>query len=581
MIRIIRKYARLLDRRQKIRVLFLVVIMIIGAFLEMLGVSLMVPLLSVMVQPNIMETNKYIKIVCNLFDLHSYREFVLACIIVMILVFILKDLYIILQNYVQIRFIFNNQIATQRKVLRTFLYRPYEYYLYADSGEIIRGVGGDVSTAYSLLSDLLSFATETIVAVSLLITVFIINPWMTLFVGLIMGGISVAITKIIKPKMHRNGILHHEYSAVTNKWLIQIINGMKEIKISQKELFFESNYFRSGEIMNRTIQHYTLLQNMPRLLIEMSSVCGMLCVMGFMVYSGQEIQSLIPVFGAFAMAAVKLLPSANRIVTAINNIAFQEPALDKSLENLEILKCDVEDKRYIVSDNKNVSIKEKIELYDITYSYPKSNVKVLENAFMVVPAGKSVGIVGTSGAGKTTAVDILLGLLEPQEGKVLLDGQDIKDNYYVWLSHIGYIPQMIFMLDASIRENVAFGFDDDEDVDKKVWTALKEAQLADYVRGLPEGLDTKIGERGIRLSGGQRQRIGIARALYTNPDLLIFDEATSALDNETEAAIMESINALHGKKTMIIIAHRLTTIEGCDIVYNVENGKITEKILYE
>ena len=221
-----------------------------------------------------------------------------------------------------------------------------------------------------------------------------------------------------------------------------------------------------------------------------------------------------------------------------------------------------------------IDLQKEIIFSDVVYSYPNSNKAVLDDAKMIIPVGKSIGIVGKSGAGKTTVVDIILGLLKPSKGFVYSDGKDIFEFYKSWISHIGYIPQSIFMLDDTIRANVAFGIDEEQLCDDKVWDALREAQLEGFVKSLPEGLDTQIGERGVRLSGGQRQRIGIARALYENPELLIFDEATSALDNETEAAIMESINRLHGKKTIIIIAHRLQTIESCDIVYRVENGKI-------
>lgn len=307
-------------------------------------------------------------------------------------------------------------------------------------------------------------------------------------------------------------------------------------------------------------------------MIEMITSCFVLTLIAILVVRGEEIESLIPALSAFVMAAVKLLPSANRIAGAINSIAFQEPSLDKLLENIKALE-EMEDEEWNDQVNK-LDLKQEILLKDVTFSYPNAENCVLEHANMSVPVGMSVGIVGASGAGKTTEVDIMLGLLKPQEGQVLADGVDIQTAYHAWLSHIGYIPQMIFMLDDTIRGNVAFGMDSQEVDELAVWKALEEAQLAEFVRSLPEGLDTQIGERGIRLSEGQRQRIGIARALYTDPELLIFDEATSALDNETESAIMESINALHGKKTMVIIAHRLTTIEECDMVYRVENGGI-------
>ena len=223
-----------------------------------------------------------------------------------------------------------------------------------------------------------------------------------------------------------------------------------------------------------------------------------------------------------------------------------------------------------------LTVTKEILLKDITYRYPNSDVLIFNHATMCIPVGKSVGIVGTSGAGKTTVVDILLGLLRLQGGSILADGVEVREHYESWLKNIGYIPQSIFMIDSTIRKNVAFGCADDEIDDGKVWQALREAQLDEFVRGLPEGLDTGIGERGIRISGGQRQRIGIARALYEDPEVLVLDEATSALDNETEAAIMDSINRLHGRKTLIIIAHRLQTIEKCDMVYRVEDGQVAE-----
>ena len=309
--------------------------------------------------------------------------------------------------------------------------------------------------------------------------------------------------------------------------------------------------------------------------------------MGFMIVNGSDITDMLPQISAFAFAAVRLLPSANRMSSAMNAVAYQEPMLDKTIENIKTADVYEKEDRLAMEEKKKqqgaktVTLEKECALSDISFSYPNTEAQVLDCAGMRIPVGKSVGIVGTSGAGKTTAVDILLGLLKPQAGRILSDGTDIHEDYAGWLSHLSYIPQMIYMLDDTIRANVAFGFHKSEVDDERVWKALEEAQLKEFVEGLPDGINTTIGERGIRLSGGQRQRIGIARALYTDPELLIFDEATSALDNETEAAIMESVNSLHGKKTMIIIAHRLTTIKECDIIYRVENGKITETHLEE
>jgi ABC-type multidrug transport system fused ATPase/permease subunit len=294
--------------------------------------------------------------------------------------------------------------------------------------------------------------------------------------------------------------------------------------------------------------------------------------------SGTSLTDLLPQLTVLAAAAARLLPSANRINNYLTSIAYFEPFLDNVSENLQ---SEIHDEKinYNGADYRGkteitkLPVTKTIRMEDITYKYPGTDKLILDKATMEIPVGKSVGIVGSSGAGKTTIVDVLLGLLKPEDGRILADGVDVNTNYTGWLRNIGYIPQTIFMTDSTIRKNVAFGVPDDEIDDNKVWQALKEAALDEFVKELPEGLDTEIGERGIRLSGGQRQRIGIARALFEDPEVLVLDEATSALDNDTEAAIMDSINRLHGKKTLVIIAHRLQTIEKCDMIYRIGDGK--------
>lgn len=578
LIRIIKKFNSILDTHQKNRVIWLFLLMIIGAGLEVLGVSMMYPLMTVIMQPNVMDENSWISYFCTLFNISSRKELTLVCVLGMIVLFVLKDIYLIGQYYIQYRFVYNNRFLIQKRLLWAYMMRPYEYFLYVESGEILRVLQSDVTGSFNLLATLLSFFTETIVAVLLVVTVLVISPVMTLFLVVILSVAMLVIMKIIKPILQKQGIVAQRSSSQTYKWLLQSINGIKEIKVSQKENYFQDNYEVSGRQTITAEKWNSIIQNIPRLLIEMVSICAVLTVIVIMISMGVDIESLVPALGAFVMAAVKLLPSANRIINASNAMAYSEPALNKLVENMRMVR--VEEERAdgdVKKPDRLFTFEKGVELTSITYAYPNTEKKVLEHANMVIPQGKSIGIVGVSGAGKTTAVDILLGLLRPESGKILVDGVDIQENYGQWLSHIGYIPQMIFMLDDTIRANVAFGDNELEENDNKIWKALEEAQLSEFVKGLPEGLDTRIGERGIRLSGGQRQRIGIARALYPDPGLLIFDEATSALDNETEAAIMESIEALHGKKTLVIIAHRLTTIEGCDMVYRVADGKIVRE----
>ncbi len=575
MIRIVKKFGKLLDTHQKGHIAIILIMMVVGAFLEVLSVSLLVPLISAMMQPNIIETNRYIGAFCGFFGITDSRELLIVCLCALVVIFILKNVYLILEYYVQYRFIYNNRFATQRRILGIYLRRPYEFFLSADSGEIVRVINTDVSNSYTLLMSLLSIATELIVSLVLILAVLVINPTITIATGAVLLVTMLVIARVVKPRLRKAGFQRQDSAAATNKWLLQSINGIKEIKISQTEAYFQENYDKNGRIFVEADKKNSVFQAIPRMLIEMTTTCVALIVIACMVLAGAEMNSLIPALSAFVMAAIKLLPSANRIVGGINQIAFQEPALDQLLEKINALEeGDLQAFKEPGSEPGLRNPQKEIRLSDILYSYPNAEKPVISHGDMVVPIGSSVGIIGASGAGKTTAVDILLGLLNVQSGQVLCDGVDVKTDYQAWLSHIGYIPQMIFMLDDTIRANVAFGRSNGEIDDAKIWEAVEKAQLGDFVRSLPEGLDTGIGERGIRVSGGQRQRIGIARALYTDPEILVFDEATSALDNETEAAIMESIHALHGEKTMIIIAHRLTTIEECDMVYRVENGKI-------
>ena len=330
------------------------------------------------------------------------------------------------------------------------------------------------------------------------------------------------------------------------------------------------------------VQKYNIYNSTPRLLIETICIAGLVGYMSVVLINGASMEEMVPQLSVFAVAAMRLLPSANRINNYSTSISYFEPFLWNVSEHLQ---TEIHDDNVVYDENvyrqkkevEKLPVNKEIELSDITYKYPNTEKLIFDHANLTIPIGSAVGIVGPSGSGKTTMVDVLLGLLQLQTGTIKADGVDVQTNYEGWLKNVGYIPQTIFMIDDNIRKNVAFGFADDEIDDEKVWAALKEAQLDEFVRGLPEGLDTGIGERGIRISGGQRQRIGIARALFEDPEVLVLDEATSALDGETEAAIMDSINRLHGKKTLIIIAHRLTTIEKCDMVFRVEDGNIIKE----
>lgn len=576
MLHIIKKIGVILSKKQKKRIAIMLVMMVIGAFLETLGVGLIMPLVSAVTTPDIIENNHYVKFICQILDLHSSKTFMILVMGALIFVYIFKNIYLFFEYYVQYRFICNNRFAVQKQLMERYLRCPYEYFLYADSGEILRTINSDTSLTFTLINSVLGFFTEAFVSVALVITIIITDPFMALLSAGVLGVSLFIIEKIVRPILKRAGLKYQQNAKEVYKWLLQSINGIKEIKVGEKENYFLEQFSKYGKKSIDSEKINNVLSNVPRLSIESISMSTILGVVIILLYRGREINTMLPQLTAFAFAAVRLMPSVNRMSAYFNTISYQEPALDKLIETLKKTEHQTFYKGKAIQ-KKQITLNRNAELKNVRYAYPNTKTYVLTDADMEIPVGKSIGIVGASGAGKTTAVDILLGLLPPCSGKVLSDSVDIHEDYHSWLSRISYIPQMIFMLDDTIEANVAFGIPKMEVDKKQIWKALEEAQLDEFVRGLPKGIETAIGERGIRLSGGQRQRIGIARALYSNPELLIFDEATSALDNETEAAVMESVNKLHGKKTLLIIAHRLGTIEGCDIVYRVENGKIIKE----
>ena len=579
--KILKKLDILLDNKQKRTMLLLVFFMLIGAALELLGVGLVYQAAGIITDPDILENSKTLAGVYGALHMEDMAEFTMFIMGALVAVFALKNAYLFFQNKLQFKFVYSNQFATSRRMMINFMQRPYEYYLNADTSVIQRSITSDVNNMYGLILNLLQLVSEMIVFVFLTVYCLTMDVVMTGTVAALLIVVLVIIKWILKPIMRKAGEENQDFYSGLYKWIDQSVMGIKEIKVANKESYFINEYCKCGAGYVNAVQRYNLYNATPRLLIETVAIAGMILYMMLRIANGTPVTEIMPQLTTLAVAAMRLIPSANRINNYLTSIAYFEPFFMGVTDNLqeeirdESVNYDEEAYRK-KKDVEKLPVKKEILLKGITYKYPNSDVLIFDRATMQIPVGKSVGIVGTSGAGKTTAVDIMLGLLRLQSGEILADGVEVREHYESWLKNIGYIPQTIFMIDSTIRKNVAFGCADEDIDDEKVWMALKEAQLDEFVRGLPEGLDTGIGERGIRLSGGQQQRIGIARALFEDPEVLVLDEATSALDNDTEAAIMESINHLHGRKTLIIIAHRLQTIEKCDIVYRVEEGSVTK-----
>lgn len=577
----INKLMNIFDKKQKIHLFLLGIMIFVGGIVETLGVSAMLPVISVILNQEALAEYDIVKKVMEALHMETMQSFAMFLLGLLLAVYVFKNLYTIWLTYEQNRFMEVNKNRMISRVLREFLNRPYEFYLDADIPTVFRMTDSDIPKMFQLMMVLLQFTSEAVVFIFLAV-ILIVTDWkMAVLIVGVFGTITVLMNKVMKPRLNRLGKKTQEIQSRIAKWRIQAIYGIKDVKVLHREEFFAYNYEHTGKYGAALARRYAVLNCIPRNLIEAVFIgCLVLYIMVYMG-NGNDVSKLVTVLSVYGVAAIRLMPCINRINTYLTEIAYNQPCLDYVYENLNVSRKSMEEHKYLTTGNykHKMEMRDRIELRNITYSYPNTEKKIFDHANMVIPYGKSVGIIGTSGAGKSTIVDIVLGLLHVKEGEIICDGKNIFDNYASWLAQIGYIPQSIYLIDESIRSNIGFGIAEDEIDDGRIWKTLEEAQLKEFVEALPEGLDTKVGERGVRLSGGQRQRIGIARALYHNPEILIFDEATSALDNETEEALMGAINDFHGRKTMIIIAHRLNTIANCDIIYRIAAGKVEETTL--
>lgn len=584
---LLQKVSYLFDRKQKRQIAGLALLILIGGLLETVGVSMLLPVVQAIMDPEQLMENELVGKVTKALHIETSRQLIILMLGALIALYVVKNAYLLFQTYVQNTFVTRNRNRMISRVMREFLNRPYEEYLGADIPTVFRLTDSDIPNAFQLILVMIQMVTEIVVAGFLCIVLVVVSPVMSLFIFCIFLGMTLMITKVLKPRLNAIGHKNQQIQSRIAKWRIQSIYGLKDVKVLHREEFFVRNYYESGAIGADVARNYAVFNNLPRLLIETIFMASMLLFIMLYMLRGGNITVLIPQLSAFAVAGIRVMPGTNRINTYLSEIAYSQPCLDYLYENLTAnMKMDVNGSVTGLArgggaqtQEVRTHLQDKIVLDHITYAYPNTEKNIFTDAHMEVKKGQSVGIMGPSGAGKSTVVDILLGLLRVQEGTITCDGANIFDNYADWLSKIGYIPQSIYLIDESIRDNIAFGIDADKIDDRRIWEVLEEAQLKEFVEELPEGLDTTIGDRGVRISGGQRQRLGIARALYHNPEILVFDEATSALDNDTEKAVMDAVNSFHGKKTMVIIAHRLNTIAKCDVIYKVDGEKIVESSL--
>ena len=427
-----------------------------------------------------------------------------------------------------------------------------------------------------ILLPMLMLMAELVTGTTILGLLILADPVMAIAVAGLMGVVVYGIYRVFQRKISRQGAIFNEVSVLANKWMTQGLHSIKDTKILRREAFFCDAYVDASRRQADANCAYTLINQLPRPVIETIVVAGLLLLIIGKLGTGSNPETIVPLLGMLAMAAFRLMPGANRIVSYLNAIKYQMPRFHQVYEELLEVKRRMEqgeEGTFFPPEPLRLPFERELRIEHLGFRYPTGKEEVLSDVSFVVPKGSFVGVVGSSGAGKTTFVDILLGLLPPDKGKITADGISIYDNIRAWQVNLAYVPQSIYLIDGSVRENVALGRPENEIDDARIERVLRMAELYDFVKDLPEGVNTSVGDRGVRLSGGQRQRIGIARALYCQPEVLVLDEATSALDNETEKSITDTILKLKGQITIIAIAHRVSTLEACDFKVRFEDGR--------
>ena len=580
------KFQFILTKRQKQLGIGILALTLIGAVTEMLGVSIMGPFVQALIAPQELLDNRYLKPVLEWFEVDTPEKLLTFMGVGIAAVYIVKNLYLVLLSYCRIKYSTKVQRELSVLMMQSYMRRGYLFFAQVNTGELLRGVLEDVRSVYQIMYNTFRIFAELFTTMVIVLFVFTTDIMMAASVVVLAFLCFLIVIMGFRKTMHRLGEEYQKSYGELNKHSLQAFQGIKEVIAMRRQQFFVDRFERAFYRQQKALVGQVVAAESPTYIIEGVCVVGFILAVGLRLQNGSDSAEFLPKLAAFAMAAFRILPSMGRITSSFNQVVYFMPSLNKAYENLrEVKRLEAEEVQEVTAlledgSEKDVTAERTagnayLEIKDIYWRYPNTEQDVLSGVNIQIRKGMAVALIGHSGAGKTTLADIILGLYKPQRGSVRLEGTDIKMLSGKWSECVGYIPQSVYLTDDTIRSNVAFGIDEPDDT--MVWQALEQAQLKELVAGLPDRLDTVIGDRGVRLSGGQRQRIAIARALYYNPPILILDEATSALDTETENAVMDAINSLQGHKTLIIVAHRLSTIQNCDVIYEITGGHAVEK----
>lgn len=566
-------------KKDKWNCFILLIVVIIGSFLELAGISIFSPFVELIMNPESIQENVVLSKIYELSGVTSVEHFLALIAVGIIVIYVVKNVYVIIEKNQIYIFSYKLQRKISTGLLNAYMNKPYSFHLNKNISVLQRSIQEDTEQFTQCIIHLMEMIAEVFVCVAIAIYLFDVSKSIMVIIAVLLGICMLGFYKISKKYSVKWGRQGQEYRAYTFQWMNQSLGGIKELKVLNREESFVEEYDSFYAKYVRVLRLSRLMGVVPKYIIEMVSMTGLLLAVIIKIFWGQkDLIEFVPQLAVFAVAAFRLLPSVGRINEHLSTVLYAKPSVELIYNDLKEIE-----KPEVKSDTVDESwhFKDKLEAKKVTYAYPGSSENVIEDADFVIKRGTTVAFVGASGAGKTTMVDIILGLFIPQKGKILADGMNIFKNLRTWQKEIGYIPQSIYLSDDTIERNVAFGVRKEDIDEEAVLRAVKQAQLFEFIDTLPDGLQTYVGDRGVRLSGGQRQRIGIARALYHNPQILVLDEATSALDNDTEKAVMDAIDRLKGEKTIIVIAHRLSTVKDADAFFEVKDGKVCERTKQE
>jgi len=576
----IRTVFSLFTKREQALALMMIFLLFIGACLETIGVSLIFPFISLLIDPDIVGEYRFLGAFKTFLGSTSHQAFLIAISIFLLVFYVLKNIFLSFLNFFKNNYIYSNLVGLSQRLLDTYLSAPYSFHLSKNSSELIRNVMSQTNSVFvGIVNPLFLLIGDSILLVLILAMLFIISPIPSLAAIIILGSISLIFLSTIRKRVSIYGKNEQESWGEMLKWLNQALGSIKETKVLGAEKFFMDYFSRFCRNFSHARRALVTISEFPRLVFETIAVCGVIVVVLTMLTLDKTISSIIPMIALFTAAAFRIMPALSRVLTSMTTIRHHMPALEVVHHDLNHI---LEPQTGSDTDPgiSKLDFRHSIVFKNVDFSYDSSNVFALRDISFEILQGQTLAFVGPTGSGKTSIVDLIIGLLEPTGGEILIDEHAISELNQAWRKNIGYIPQNIFLLDDTIRRNVALGVQEEDVEDELVWKALRMANVDEYVLNLPDRLEAVIGEHGVRISGGQRQRIGIARALYHDPDVLVLDEATSALDYETENAITGSIRKLAHHKTIIIIAHRIETLKGCDQIFVINDGCIQDSGSY-